>query len=207
MPQHHPSPVSSIRFSIRHRVPGRLRIRLPALGERPGRAADVEKALLGLNGVFHVRANPVCASVVIHHRASAALSCSEMVEVLIPVIGDIGRARALVPGSGERPARVRPVRQAMKLDPGAQQMDCVLCQLKLSLARLIVADLWRCWRHELEGQMPVDRLPEHPIAARQWTFPRMRLACSRRLSALRRSAASSARGRAFRRSVAAIFGG
>jgi len=58
------------------------------------------------------------------------------------VVTPRARAVALVPVAPER------------ADPGVekvgapQRRDCLLCRLELALVRLVVKDLWHCWRQE-----------------------------------------------------------
>ncbi|HZS81974.1 MAG TPA: hypothetical protein VFA50_03840 [Stellaceae bacterium] len=55
-----------------HRVPGRIRFRVP---ERRGDAkffGEVEQCLRRLDGVDHVKTNPVTASVLVHHQGEIA---------------------------------------------------------------------------------------------------------------------------------------
>jgi hypothetical protein len=48
-----------------HSVPGRIRIKLPALKEQPDRGEQIKPRLLGLEGVNAVTFNPLTGSVVV----------------------------------------------------------------------------------------------------------------------------------------------
>jgi hypothetical protein len=187
---------SSIRFAIRHRVPGRLRIQVPALGGKPALAAEVETALLSLPGVYRVRTNPACESIVVHHRGNLALSRADMVQALATVIRAPTRSGALVPRAEKGRGR--------RANSTAQPMDCVLCQLKLSLARFIVSDLWRCWRQDFEPHRGGAIQAEISAAPRSRKLLRRRPAWSEDLSAFARRARWVAKGASFSRSLIAF---
>lgn len=52
-------------LEIRHQLPGRLRLRVPAIATEPGRAAAIAALLRAQTGVHRVRINPACASLLI----------------------------------------------------------------------------------------------------------------------------------------------
>lgn len=52
-----------------HNVPGRLRVKLPSLKERPAKAAAVERLFSDREGVEAVSANPITGSVVTRYDA------------------------------------------------------------------------------------------------------------------------------------------
>lgn len=54
-------------FEIRHQVPGRLRLHLPALRTEPQLAGSLPSQLRHWDGIRSVRTNPACASVIIRH--------------------------------------------------------------------------------------------------------------------------------------------
>jgi copper chaperone CopZ len=51
--------------SYYHCVPGRMRVRMPALKHQPGRGAEVERLLRGIAGVSAVTFTPLTGSVVV----------------------------------------------------------------------------------------------------------------------------------------------
>jgi hypothetical protein len=59
------------RVEIVHAVPGRLRLRVPALRGQPALADQVVAAGLAHRGVRRVRVNPACASIVVECDAAA----------------------------------------------------------------------------------------------------------------------------------------
>lgn len=52
-----------------HSVPGRLRIKSPAIKGRPEAAAGVQVAMAGIEGVEAVTINPLTGSIVVTHEA------------------------------------------------------------------------------------------------------------------------------------------
>ena len=146
-----------VMFEICHRIPGRMRLRVPILMKTPALGRRLEVALRGLDGVQEVRSNPACASLVMYHRLSRAPTPDDLARVLQPLI---------------EPARRRP-QQVSRVQPGSQPLvvthrvpkrpaptlaksrlaPCRLCQLKLTAACWILADVWRCWRRSLTQRM------------------------------------------------------
>lgn len=59
---------------IRHRLPGRVRVFIPALMTGPASLDRVVHGLTALQGVEHVRANPTSGSLVVNYRGSQAAS-------------------------------------------------------------------------------------------------------------------------------------
>lgn len=139
--------------AIRHRVPGRLRVQVPAIGQAPRRARDVEAALRALPGVYGVRTNSACGSIVIHHRHQQGPSKGQIAAALAPIIGPLPPLAA--PARKSQPIKRRGRR-------GGDPSTCVLCQLKLGLARLVLSDLWSCWRSDLETRARTGILAELP---------------------------------------------
>lgn len=125
---------------VTHRVPGRLRLRVPELARRPMLAPRIESILLTLDAVHQVRCNPACASVVLYHRGPRAPARVDMARALATVMTPCAHGGALV--------------AVPRVDTGVgkgcepRRRDCLLCRIKLALVRLIVKDLWRCWRLE-----------------------------------------------------------
>jgi hypothetical protein len=54
-----------------HDVPGRLRIRIPAVKRLPELGPEVQGAFLGLDGIEYIRVNPVTGSVVFRYDPAA----------------------------------------------------------------------------------------------------------------------------------------
>ncbi len=61
----------------RHHVPGRVRLRIRAIGREPALAARLVTALQAEQWVREVRANPACASIVIGYEP-ARLDAAEL---------------------------------------------------------------------------------------------------------------------------------
>lgn len=129
-------------FSVTHRVPGRLRLRVPELARRPALAPRIESVLMALDVVQRVRCNPVCASVVLYHQGPRAPARADMARALAPLVAQPRPGEALVPVTLGR------ADPAVARGRERQRRDCLLCRVKLALARLLVKDLWRCWRQE-----------------------------------------------------------
>ncbi len=139
-------------FEICHQVPGRMRLRLPALLKNPGLEQSVVAALRSGEGISAVRANLTCASLVVHYHGPVAPTRAALLSVLQPIVlpGTASSAGARLaqskPAKPQRAvAKSRPARPALK-PAGRRLGDCHLCRLKLSAARWIMTDVWRCWR-------------------------------------------------------------
>jgi copper chaperone CopZ len=50
-----------------HNVPGRLRVKIPTLKDRPTRIQAVENLLLNLEGVEKIKTNPLTGSVIVNY--------------------------------------------------------------------------------------------------------------------------------------------
>ena len=50
-----------------HNVPGRLRVKIPTLKDRPAKISAVENLLFNLDGIDRIRTNPLTGSVVIRY--------------------------------------------------------------------------------------------------------------------------------------------
>jgi hypothetical protein len=64
-----------------HSVPGRLRVKIPMIKDRPGRISAVEDLLLNLYGIDHIKTNPLTGSVVIHYDPDL-LDSQEIISLL-----------------------------------------------------------------------------------------------------------------------------
>jgi hypothetical protein len=51
-----------------HSVPGRVRVKIPALKNMPHRCRDVQRIFVGLEAVERISVNPATGSVVIHYN-------------------------------------------------------------------------------------------------------------------------------------------
>lgn len=89
-------------IEIRHRVPGRLRFRIAALGRDPLLGEQLGADLRQLDGLAHVRVNTACASLVIAYQCDR-LTEAVIVEHLAAWLGDPP------PASGAREAQARSV--------------------------------------------------------------------------------------------------
>jgi uncharacterized membrane protein YbaN (DUF454 family) len=54
-------------FSIQHAIPGRLRVRFPALIGNKSRIYQIKSTLSGNHGILRVRTNHLCGSVTVHY--------------------------------------------------------------------------------------------------------------------------------------------
>lgn len=77
---------ASIQLEIRHQIPGRIRLHVPALRDDPLLSRYLTQALIQIEGVRGVRWNPACASLVVRHRRSGPLTQEELDQVLQPVL-------------------------------------------------------------------------------------------------------------------------
>jgi hypothetical protein len=182
------------RLEIRHQIPGRIRLHVPALRDDPLLSERLTQALIQIEGVRGVRWNPAGASLVVWHRRAGPLTQEELSQVLHPALQRVSsrrpvriassdvtpeaprlsKALARLPSPARTPALVktatnwrswlerpsawrRPLptklaeaRTGSTLRPA--RPGCRLCQIKLTLARWIFADVWRCWTNELTTQ-------------------------------------------------------
>lgn len=86
-----PSPVKTMelqpkQLEIRHQIPGRIRLHVPALRDDPQLSERLTRALTQIEGVRGVRWNPACSSLVVWHRRSGPLTQAELDQVLYPVL-------------------------------------------------------------------------------------------------------------------------
>lgn len=133
---------------ICHQLPGRTRLRVPAVIRSPRLESQVVAALTGIDGVLRVRLNPACASLVLHHRTDCAPTLSGLQAALRPILKPAPSSMA---PAGTKSVRCH-VQAASRRAAGAKREDgqlalaCPICQLKLKAARWILTDVWRCWR-------------------------------------------------------------
>lgn len=57
-----------------HSIPGRLRVKIPAIKRHPERAKAIQDFLKGLNGIESIRANTITGSVVVKYEPGRSLS-------------------------------------------------------------------------------------------------------------------------------------
>jgi hypothetical protein len=50
-----------------HHVPGRLRVKVPALKDKPWKRIEIERLFAGQNGIAAVTANTLTGSVIVHY--------------------------------------------------------------------------------------------------------------------------------------------
>ncbi|AFL75986.1 HMA2 domain-containing protein [Thiocystis violascens] len=144
-------------FEICHRIPGRMRLRIPALQENAALGARMAGALRALDGVQAMRINPACASLVLYHRPAHRLTPDILAQALQPLLPSTVSPPGLHPGL--RPAKP-PTRSAQRSlqrpsPPSAPPAPtpCILCRMKLNATRWILADVWRCWRQHFTQRM------------------------------------------------------
>lgn len=104
-------------FEIRHQVPGRLRLHLPALRADPAFARSLPGQLRGCDGVQSVRTNPSCASLVITHDPYR-LSAERLQERLVALLAATASAPSLV---APLPVQPPPVQSHIAVQPGSQR--------------------------------------------------------------------------------------
>lgn len=130
-------------FAVCHQVPGRIRLRLPALRKHADLDERVVRALQDIDGVYAVRSNPACASLVIHYRGASAPGQETLLAALRPIIK---------PSPNPARPQLRPEKQMSRTNRAHDKAtrtplaDCPICRLKLTAARWILSDVWRCWR-------------------------------------------------------------
>lgn len=150
-------------FEIRHQIPGRIRLYIPELRDDRSLSERLRQVLSGVEGVYGLRINRTCASLIIWHRRAEPLSEAALRQVFQPIFIDSGAVpRTLcsepAPQVGRQRLSLRWFRrhlspsksQRRPLDPQTPA-GCWLCQVKLRLARWFLTDLWRCW---LANPMP-----------------------------------------------------
>ncbi|AGA91597.1 hypothetical protein Thimo_2901 [Thioflavicoccus mobilis 8321] len=134
-------------YEICHRIPGRLRLRIPALRDNPALARRLTARLRGHAAVADARANPACASLILHLKpgrsdevaalSSIAAALSEM-PVSAPPAPRARQMRAPRRSSGRRQAR-----PARTVPPSA------ISRLQERLARWMLRGSVEVWRHDL----------------------------------------------------------
>jgi hypothetical protein len=99
-------------FDVRHQVPGRLRLHLPCLRTDARLARALPNQLNACDGVLGVRANPVCASLVIAHdpRRISTEALQQQLRTLLPA-----------PSSASRSTKRSATAASMAIQPAAQQ--------------------------------------------------------------------------------------
>lgn len=191
------------RLEIRHQIPGRIRLHVPALREDPLLHERLTQALSKIEGVRGVRCNAVCASLIVWHRRAESLTQDELSRILHPALQHAvlhqparvkSRVIAVAPETSKMESMFARSRwssffiQAPRLTKTAATLahpswhswlnlpksrsllqsnrddarksatlrlakpHCRLCQLKLTLARWVFNDVWRCWTSALTTQ-------------------------------------------------------
>lgn len=140
-------------FEVCHRIPGRMRLRIPALLEDDALGPRLAKALQALEGVQATRLNPACASLVLYHRPTHPLTPDSLVQALQPILPP--RIRPASPNALTVPTRTGryPAPRTARPSVPAPQQNCILCRMKLTAARWILADVWRCWRQHFTQRL------------------------------------------------------
>ncbi len=119
--------MSKVSFSICHRIPGRMRLRVRGLRLQQGCKKQLSQSLGRILGVTQVQVNATCASVVVYHRRDQTPSIEQIHQALV--------------SANQAPSRWT-LRQLL-VSPTLK--ECRLCQLKLRLMRTFFTDAWRCW--------------------------------------------------------------
>lgn len=183
-------------IEIRHQLPGRLRLRIPALAQQPGLATALTAALAREPGVQQVRANPACATLVVGYDP-ARLPTPALTAWLLDLLGQAGghpparvppaSGRALATGPRGPAAEHRqplPHRATREVDtkqrtrPGAGTRYCLLCRLNARLTSWMLRTALRCWWDDWRGargltpasakgpRRPADQIGAPPLLER-----------------------------------------
>lgn len=170
-------------LTIRHFIPGRVRLHVPALSRRQSLAEAALAWLRGRPGINSARINYVCASLVIEYDAAHESMLKEMIGRLRLI--SIGELQALVAAGGavqNLPATSANGSHLNATQSGLRRIPLVLPTLSVGLAfsmnpvvRAINLPLmlwnaypialraWRVWRRE--GRLNVDFLDTLAVAA------------------------------------------
>ncbi|WP_147431009.1 HMA2 domain-containing protein [Thiocapsa rosea] len=158
-----------------HQTSGRLRLRISALHQDREVAARLESALRGQAGIATVRANPACASLVVHYEVGTldAPAIQERVHALLnpaasvtaPHAPPVDRAfqrwwsrvrRGLADWTTTLGQPVRALdrlplrgRTSARVPPRKTEAPILLCRLNLRLTRWMLRTSARGWREEL----------------------------------------------------------
>lgn len=121
-------------FDVRHQVPGRLRLHLPCLRTDARLARALPNQLNACDGVLGVRANPVCASLVIAHdpRRISTEALQQQLRTLLPAPSSASAARSI-----KRQRHCATTTPA----PGV----AMLCRMNLRFSRWMLYQTLRCW--------------------------------------------------------------
>lgn len=150
-------------FEIRHQIPGRMRLRVPALIQDIEVSPRLERALMAIDGMQSVRCNPGCASLVLQYRSDRPPTQEDLARALgsraLVLTSESPRSRPAhvapsKPSTGSRKDKGRP----LSIPRSQPRPSCRLCQMKLSAARWILADVWRCWTQSFTHRMQAGLL-------------------------------------------------
>src|SRR5208282_6000766 len=72
-----------MQFSVRHWIPGRIRLHVPALANSPRATAKVVAWLADQDGISGARVNPACASLVISYDETRRALIETMLAYLV----------------------------------------------------------------------------------------------------------------------------
>ncbi|MFB1485920.1 MULTISPECIES: HMA2 domain-containing protein [unclassified Thiocapsa] len=178
-------------MKVCHQTSGRLRLRISALHQDRGVADRIELALRGQAGILTVRANPACASLVVHYEVEKldAPAIQERVHALLnpaasvtashtpPIERAFQRAwsrvrRALadwtttvvnLARSRDRLASRR--RTPVRVPPRKPEAPILLCRLNLRLTRWMLRTSARGWRDEIFPGRPPQRTRKRAASA------------------------------------------
>ncbi|MBB1127382.1 HMA2 domain-containing protein [Thiospirillum jenense] len=164
-------------FEICHQIPGRVRLRVPALLEDVTLATRLDGALRTLEHVQAVRVNSICASVVIIHRAKWTPTADHLAAVLLPMCPSPMKQSFNSVAIG-LPTSSLPCRRAAIRNPFTQPTSphsagrplhsgCMLCQLKLKAMRWLIADVWQCWRQQFTQRLKMKELFTKKLSIQQ----------------------------------------
>ena len=169
-------------IAIRHHIPGRVRLHVPALCRKPALAEAALDWLRAQPGVRTARVNADCACLVIEYEAAREEGLRSLVGRLR--LMNVGDVRALIAASGTAgpPAPAALTRRLGELSPPSARTSLVLPTVSLALAFVasplvrainmplmlwnaypIALRAWRVWRRE--GRLNVDFLDVLAITA------------------------------------------
>jgi hypothetical protein len=83
-------------IELRHAIPGRIRLRIPAIKREPGLSREVERQLAALPVIRRVEVNPVTASVLVLYDPADSAAIAQLGRLIIP-----GLDFDAMPGPGE----------------------------------------------------------------------------------------------------------
>jgi hypothetical protein len=77
-------PVDLAGIELRHAIPGRVRLKIPAIKGEPELSREVQRQLAALPIVRRVEVNPVTASVLVHYDPADSAAIAQLGRLMIP---------------------------------------------------------------------------------------------------------------------------